>query len=379
MSNSQVRDDLDLLDLMLEDLDAAPDIYQTTNYWKVYEQRLIPYLRNRGLKDFRSGQYTDGGEVLRSFGASDDDDFEVPYGFGSKLAALPPVATLLRRSPLARDIQALAVRRMRRIASLGTSEEELLAKWRKVMYEEASRFGEESGAMPLSRLSASTVGGPRGIWQHGNAYYTFRLLYYYMRYAYVCRFYDFRHKATVVELSSGSGKQAEVLAQLHPQLTLCLFDIPPQLYVAHQYLSALLPERVVDYRSTRRTERATDLTPGMIYFFGNWRFDLLHEIRPELFWSAASFGEMEPHVVASYLRTVNAAADNVYLMQKMDGKERARAAGEPGVLEPTVFSHYRMGLPDFELLDRSPTSRPTGARMPGYEDSFWTRKALSMS
>jgi hypothetical protein len=61
VSNPQVKDDPGLLEMMLEDLSRAPSIYQRTNYWKVYEQLLIPYLRSRGLTDLRSGEYKEGG------------------------------------------------------------------------------------------------------------------------------------------------------------------------------------------------------------------------------------------------------------------------------------------------------------------------------
>ena len=42
-----------------------------------------------------------------------------------------------------------------------------------------------------------------------------------------------------------------------------------------------------------------------------------------------------------------------------------------------MFAHYRAGLPVFQLLDRTPASHPTGARMPGYEDSFWKRRGAA--
>jgi putative sugar O-methyltransferase len=281
----------------------------------------------------------------------------------------------LRSNPATKYLGALVAKCLSAVVSLRTTEEQNLAKWRELMFENAARYGQSSGAAPLLCLSASRIGGPQDIWERDGHLYTSSLLYYYMRYAYVCRFFDFESGATIVELGSGSGKQAEVLAKLHPGLALYLFDIPPQLYVAHQYLSALFPDRLVDYRSTRGLENVTELAPGAICVLGNWQFALLRTIRPDLFWSAASLAEMEPHVVAGYLGTVNASSENAYLMQNMAGSKKARRVGQPGVLEPTVFSHYQSGLPDFRVIDRSPSYTPAGERMIAYEDSFWRRQA----
>ena len=49
----QVTDDLELLELMLEDTKAAPDIYKPTNLWTNYEKMFLPDIKKSGLHDFR--------------------------------------------------------------------------------------------------------------------------------------------------------------------------------------------------------------------------------------------------------------------------------------------------------------------------------------
>ena len=39
-----------------------------------------------------------------------------------------------------------------------------------------------------------------------------------------------------MELGSGSGKQVEVVAKLHPNVCYFLFDMPPQLYLCEPFL-----------------------------------------------------------------------------------------------------------------------------------------------
>ena len=63
----QVKDDFELLEMMLADMRAAPVEYQPGNYWRNYERFLVPELRSKGLHDFRRRGHT----VLSTFGATD--------------------------------------------------------------------------------------------------------------------------------------------------------------------------------------------------------------------------------------------------------------------------------------------------------------------
>jgi hypothetical protein len=42
----QVKDDLELLDLMVSDMHSASELYKPTNYWELYEQQFLPQLRS---------------------------------------------------------------------------------------------------------------------------------------------------------------------------------------------------------------------------------------------------------------------------------------------------------------------------------------------
>jgi len=360
---SRLTDEPELLRSMLAEQAASHPRFHTTNYWKNYERRLLPYLESHGLRGFRSGNYARGGEVLHSFGASD-----------RALERRPPLAAraiekLLRRAGLVS--QAAAFRR--RVASLDPQE---LEAQQNRLVATAEAFERGAGAIPLAALDVSRVGEPASAFSYNGKTLTPAALGYYMRYAYVSRRVDFRELKLVVELSSGAGKQAEVLAKLHPHLTLVLFDIPPQLYIAHQYLSAVLPDRVVRFDPQAHLDPDHAFIPGKIHLMGNWQIDLLRGRSVDLFWSAASLGEMEPDIAQYYLDIANGCAAHVYLMQKMDGKEVAPRAGAHGVLSKVTLEQYRTALADFELLDRQPARMPDGG-LPGagYEDSFWSRRS----
>ena len=179
----------------------------------------------------------------------------------------------------------------------------------------------------------------------------------------------------VVELGSGSGKQVEVIKKLHPTTRFLLFDIPPQLYVCEQYLKTVFPGQVVSYRETRDWSQLADPKPGQICILPNWKFPQTASTECDLFWNAASFQEMEPDVVANYLKYVRAAAKTVFLQEKMDGKELALTPGMHGVRKQTTLRDYEVGLEGFQRVDLSPCLLPLLSQryLYGYYDSFWRK------
>jgi hypothetical protein len=201
-----------------------------------------------------------------------------------------------------------------------------------------------------------------------------------MQYSQAAKHHDFSSSRISVELGSGGGKQAEIMHLAHPELCLVLFDLPPQLYVAHQFLSATFPGDVVPYATARDApDLSTLVAPGRIVFAGAWRFPDILNIQPDLFWNAASFQEMEPPIVANYLDLVNRSAGAVYLHEKMEGQAVARRPGMFGVLQQTTLEDYRRALPAFTLASISPTLLPTARTRPLHSDSYWRRSTSRSS
>jgi putative sugar O-methyltransferase len=228
--------------------------------------------------------------------------------------------------------------------------------------------------VPIDQLRVSRAGNPFGFRVLGR-FFTLPTFGYYLRYAFAAAQVDFSTVDTVVELGSGAGRQAEVLASLHPDLAIVQLDLAPQLYVAERYLTAALPDRVVPYRATRGTG---PLRPerGKITFAGNFRLADLCDTGRTLFWNAASFGEMEPAVVEHYASIAGSYAEWLFLHQCFTGKERAGADGH-GVLEPVVDEHYERFFGCFTCTAREPAHIGVGYLVEGdcaYEDTFWHRR-----
>lgn len=371
MSDAEVHDDPELLQLMLRDLREADPLFQPTNYWKTYERKFLPYLEREGIAGFRGRPEYGGASVFASFGALDAVQGAVSFRRLDRLGVfdLPGIRQCV--SAVARGRLQAGWERLAR--KLLLREAPTLEEWRLLSFEYARAAGRRAGAAPLDGLRMSMAGNPADRFELEGGLYTSLTLYYYLRYAFVASQLDLTRAGLLVELGSGSGKQAELLARLHPNLTLCLFDLPPQLYVAHQFLHAALPGRVCSYHETRALSRLPALEPGRIHLFGSWQLPLIARERVDLFWSCATFGEMEPDVAANYLKYVNESAASVYLMQRMEGKKLAKRTGLRGVLRRTTLADYHAALPRFELVSRTQARAGNARPLPFYEDSFWLR------
>lgn len=367
-----VENDSELLELMLRDLGDSDPLYQPTNYWKTYEREVLPYLRREGIAGFRGRPGYGAERVLGSFAAL--DPVPKPLAFRRidqlRLFDTPGIRQLIGAGTRGR-LQEIWERVASRVV---LRQSHSLDEWRALCFAYAREAGARVGAVPLDGLRVSMAGEPADRFAIGDGLYTSLTLYYYLRYAFVAQHLDLRRASSLVELGSGSGKQAELLARLHPNLTIYLFDIPPQLYVAHQFLKAALPGRVAPYRETRNASALPEREPGRIYLLGSWQLPLIARQSFDLFWSCATFGEMEPHVVANYLKLVDTSAGAVYLMQRMKGKKLAKREGARGVLARTTLADYERGLASFELLGRAQARSADALPLPHYDDTFWRRK-----
>lgn len=366
----QVNDDPELLEQMLNDAGSIPDIFKTTNYWSAYERLFVSELRSEGLKNFRCRRSS----VLQSFGAVDLlpwSQYLYPnpiykIGFKTRLinSLLGPLMGLKSIQRLANYVA---------FVTIGTTLEDI----RILCYEFAKSYGENVGAKSICELEASLYGNPEDLFQINGKNYTMSTIYYYMQYAYCCQFMDFESIDAMIEIGCGSGKQIEIIKKLHPHIKFLIFEIPPQLYVCEQYLSAVFPGSVISYKNNRVVRELPEMQDGNIFIFGNWQLPDLN-LHCDLFWNSASFQEMEPNVVLNYLKYINRITDKyIFLHELMEGQTQAKKEGQLGVLEQTKLEDYKQGLTDFQLENISKSffiPRASIASNTTYRYTFWTRR-----
>jgi len=118
---------------------------------------------------------------------------------------------------------------------------------------------------------------------------------------------DRREVRTILELGPGYGRTAYVFLTLQANCRYVLVDIPPALYVAQRYLTAIFPDRKVfsfrsfdDYATVESEMEEADivfLTPNQLEMLPNKSVDLfvnissLHEMRADQI--SYYFGEIE--------------------------------------------------------------------------------------
>lgn len=335
----QIRDDFELLQLMMEHLERCDDLYQPTNYWAHYEGWFLPELKERGLEDFRRRK----GSILSSFGATD-------------LLLLAEVRIGLRFRIFGRRLSSLLTRLLERFlfASVGTSVTR--PAWVTEYFYWYTREKFERIGLDLRKCPTSRFGNPEDIVEIENRVWSATHLQYCSMFADAARLIGIQENSIICELGPGMGRNVEVMAHLLDRATFLLFDIPPQLYVANQYLTAVFGSRVVPYRDAMSiVPDGRDLpeeVAGKIVILPTWRMPTWSSTKIDLFWNSASFHEMEPDVVRNYLKLVRGMeAKWIYINAMPGGNYWGEwKPGRGGTKEPVLEKCYREALADSYIL-----------------------------
>ncbi|MBL7070829.1 MAG: putative sugar O-methyltransferase [Candidatus Omnitrophica bacterium] len=169
-----------------------------------------------------------------------------------------------------------------------------------------------------------------------------------------------------------------MLLKAHPHLNICVIDIPPQLYVTEQYLSACFKGQVCGYRALRGMNKiGRDIFDKYsIVALAPWQLDYIDGVSFDLFWNSASFQEMEPPVVENYAKYIQKMVSKwLYLRNQPDGSSIVEGR-KKNVEAQTRMEHYVKFFSDFELVDRSPSKViPNIASGERYDNMIFRRKA----
>jgi putative sugar O-methyltransferase len=272
-----MRDDFELLDLMMRDEAQQAGVYKPGPYWRRYQQRAGAAIRRHGLSEFRSNQAISkgfgDGQLLRP------EDTWIGGGLARAAMRAPVIRSIVVDHRQAIDAHA---RRAARYAGL---------------YHSAAGLDVER----LAGLDTLHAGGtPVSV--NGRAY----ALHYLDTLARIESFgAAFDDARSVLEIGGGFGAFVHILLRLHPGVRkVAYLDIPPMLYVGTQYLRHAFGDAVQDYRRTRGRPLAFRPDDSLeILCICPWQVEAL-EARFDVCWNAASFGEMTPEIVANYARHI---------------------------------------------------------------------------
>ncbi|MDG2375376.1 MAG: putative sugar O-methyltransferase [Woeseiaceae bacterium] len=117
---------------------------------------------------------------------------------------------------------------------------------------------------------------------------------------------DRRDVKTVLELGPGYGRTAYIFLALQPDCRYILVDIPPALYLAQRYLTAVFPDRrVFPFRPIESFENVADeFNNSSIIFLTPNQLELLPDNATDLFINISSLHEMRMDQIRYYFSEV---------------------------------------------------------------------------
>ena len=336
---------------LLDEYDKSPAIFQAGRYWKAYEEKIIHQIEVADFSRLRSGDYP----IFGTFGFSES------------------VYTYHPNMPFHVKFLKKLIRRLF-ITNRATLPYSMsLSDIREMAYQNCLIQGELANLKSISEIEASVFGNPSDLFEIKDKKYTMQFLNFYIRLCFAQRYLKMTGTETIVELGSGSGFQVEVLKKVFPDLTIVCFDLPYTLFLCERYLSeALGEEAVVKSSETLGWTDLGKLEKGKVHMLGNWKFPLLKKTRFDIFWNAASFGEMEPDLVKNYLSYVLGSCHFIYLLQARNGKESSKTKG---VVTPISFNDYDTMLNGYKLVNVSDAfdAHRRMSQSGGYFQAVWKK------
>lgn len=351
-----MNENINILNKMLHSQVSSLDVYQTTPYWKFYEDKFLHYLRKNSLINFRNGNYKKGGEVFYSFGASDILQNNTP--------------NLLFRL-LRAGLRIIGIRNKHWMLNnkffLKGKEKEILKQY----FDNVKNLASEED-LNLHNYSTNLIGNPHSYIKIDNNIYTYKFLYDFIRFIDIKKLYTPTKNQTIVELGSGSGKLIEILVQHYNKDTkFILVDLPAQLYVAYTYLSNVYPDKCFSYEGD---EKKLNFDKPGIYFLTNNQIEKLNDVNINLFISIANLDEMEEHTVKHYLNKIKNNAENIFLVQKDGGLKKSllrKLLINPSINTSIPYSVYLSILKDYKLLSNSVALNPDLTSFNNYKNLFF--------
>lgn len=308
----QILDDPELLKLMMADLERAPELLRPAEFWERHESGTLKWLNKFGLSEFRrqrAHNISFGGgpqpTSLRLFGSY--EAIRLRYRWAAKLI---------------RTIDLL-------IDDLEATQQTLGNIIFSLVY-----------AMPrggrIWEIDDSLIGAPKDVIQVRGKKYSIGFLQYCYHMLMLDHHFELEKKESILEIGCGYGGLEEVLLKAFPHLKIAAMDIPPQLYVAEQFLSAVFPGRVVGYRETSKMGKIDILSrpDGSVFILAPWQLERLYSGRLDLTVNKASFQEMSLNQVEFFARHIDRTCKvGVYIANQREG------CG--GVRNPVTRENYK--------------------------------------
>ncbi len=304
-----MRENAELLGLMMRDQAPQAPVYLPGPYWMGYQARSYRAIQHLGISAFRA-------QPAIGKGFADVVITDPFAGFANRparmaqlLSAIWPVRSIVR------EYQTLLRARI-----------EQRRQFQSMVFDH--RFGEivrEVG----DRIPDTLHGGAEEVLDVGGrriaAVYVDALA---RLWNFRARGFAFESTTSYIEIGGGFGAGTHLLLSLFPNVRKVVYvDIPPMTYVATEYLRHFFGDAVRDYGQTRTLDRigfANDTTREILCLCP-WQVPKL-DTKADFLFNASSFSEMTPEIVRNYATQVvpnlSAAARLLLILNKPKGSAR---------------------------------------------------------
>ena len=289
-NNSQIVDEYELLNLMIEDANNLDDVYQPGPYWADKTKSAVNEINKFGLRDFRG--FKNG--AATSYGDNAFIDTRSNSNFGIKALFVKIFRDIYPFNRLfdnqvnltfnyfqeAQNYKNLYLKNNKRV-------KDLLSKY---------TFNFET-----------TKGGCQSFGEFNGINISHHYLQLLDTLDNIDKKSSISDKKTFFEIGGGFGVNVHLIIEFFKIRKIIYLDIAPNLYVGTQYLKSFYGESVIDYRRSKNLDaiKFSDTDELQIFCIMPQQIDKV-ESQIELFHNAHSFVEMPENIIGNYARKVEA-------------------------------------------------------------------------
>ena len=284
----KLKDDLELLDMMLIDSKSQPSLYHPGPYWVAKAKNAADEIKRCGIVDFR------GSTSLIGLSYADNLYVDVRNAYNHGLRRL--VRWLANTYPLNRIYESQV-----RWTELYANESIIYAQ-EILNIKKKTRDLLKKYTIPYSLLGKCL----RKAEIDGRDYST-HYLDLLEQHDSIASHINFNDAYSIFEIGGGFGANIHLLLENYKNIRKVLYlDISPNLYVGTQYLKAFYGTAVFDYRALKHLDSIKFSADNNIEIFciAPWQIEKF-ESEIDIFMNSCSFVEMPKNVVKNYVSKFN--------------------------------------------------------------------------
>jgi putative sugar O-methyltransferase len=339
-----MKQDIQLLDFMMEDQIKQKGIYSSSTYWQGYAKRMEYAIRNEGLDNFRANT-------------------RISKGYGDSMVINPldllPLDSF--KSRLYKKIVQFPYFYKSVIESFAAHNNNLFSqmqKYKNLYY--SHTLGE--WFLKFSNtysLPETLIGNPQRCVSINNYKIGESYLSVFFKIYNFASHIDFTKVNTIFEIGGGFGAFTHTLLHFFPNIKKVIYlDIPPVLYVGTQYLKHFFDSEVIDYRQTKNLDKITFSSDDKREIFAICPWQIEHiDTKIDLFVNFASFQEMNADIVKNYILHVHRMLTNntskvCIFITKLSAKENVLIPEQiQNIIESNTSIKLQSITPELEIVE----------------------------